>query len=115
MSLVLGTVDSDVASECHLSCPPLYLQRRCPPWTAVRTLCLKTELEKRKKEKWPLSLSAPLFKGDRVGTGLRGLQGVWCVVQVCFKGCYVCENVGECSVKPCLVDFFASGKSCGGV
>jgi len=79
----------------------------------LSTLCLETELEKRKKEKWRLSLSVPLVKGDRVGTGLRGLQGVWYVVQVCFEGCYVCENVGEGSVKPCFVEFF--GKSCGGV
>jgi len=30
-----------------------------------------------------------------------------------FEGCYVCENVGKGSVKPCLVNLF--GESCGGV
>jgi len=60
-----------------------------------------------------VSVSFVLVKGDRVRTGLRGLQGVWHVVQVCFEGCYVCENVGEGSVQPCLVNFF--GESCGGV
>jgi len=35
MSLVPGTLDSDVALECHLGCPPLYLQRWYPPWTAT--------------------------------------------------------------------------------
>jgi len=58
-------------------------------------------------------VSVPLVKGDRVGTGLGGLQGARHVVQVCFEGCYVCENVGKGSVKPCLVNFF--GESCGGV
>jgi len=43
-------------------------------------------------------MSVPLVKGDRVRTGLRGWQGLWYVVQVCFEGCYVCENVGEGSV-----------------
>ena len=40
MSLVPGTVDSDVALECIRSvtfaAPPLYLQRRGPPWTAAQ-------------------------------------------------------------------------------
>ena len=59
-------------------------------------------------------MSVPLVKGDRVGTLLRGWQGVWYVVQVCFEGCYVGEDVGEGSVEPrCLVELF--GKSCGGV
>ena len=49
-----------------------------------------------------LSVSFVLVKGGRVRTGLRGLQGVWHVVQVCFEGCYVCENVGEGSVQPRL-------------
>ena len=40
-------------------------------------------------------MSIPLVKGDRVRTGLRGWQGLWYVVQVCFEGCYVCENVGQ--------------------
>jgi len=30
-----------------------------------------------------------------------------------FEGCYVCENVGKGSVKPCLVNLF--GESCEGV
>ena len=59
-------------------------------------------------------MSVPLVKGDRVGTGLRGRQGLWYVVQVCFEGCYTGEDVGEGSVEPrCLVEFF--GESCGGV
>mmetsp|Transcript_67730 Transcript_67730/g.99072 ORF Transcript_67730/g.99072 Transcript_67730/m.99072 type:complete len:87 (+) Transcript_67730:177-437(+) len=57
-----------------------------------------------------LSVSFVLVKGGKVLTGLRGLQGVWHVVQVCFEGCYVCENVGEGSVQPRLVKFF--GESC---
>jgi len=65
------------------------------------------------KMKLCLSVSFVLVKGGRVGTGLRGLQGVWHVVQECFEGCYVCENVGEGSVQPCLVIFFE--ESCGGV
>jgi len=44
-------------------------------------------------------VSVPLVKGDRVGTGLRGWCGVWCVVQVCFEDCYV-KDVGEGSVEP---------------
>jgi len=39
MSLVPSTVDSDVVLECHLSCPLLYLQRRCPPWTVGEGAC----------------------------------------------------------------------------
>ena len=36
MSLVPGTVDLNVASECRLCCPPpLYVQRKCPPRTAA--------------------------------------------------------------------------------
>ena len=58
-------------------------------------------------------MSVPLVKGDRVRTGLRGWQGLWYVVQVCFEDRYVCENVGKGSVEPCLVKFFV--KSCGGV
>ena len=42
----------------------------------LRALCLETELEKEKKEKVHVSVSVPLVKGDRVWTGLRGLQGV---------------------------------------
>jgi len=34
------------------------------------------------------------------------LQGVWHVVEVCFEGCYVCEDVEEGSVQPRLVKFF---------
>ena len=44
-------------------------------------------------------MSVPLVKGDRVETGLRGWQGVWCVVQVCFEDCYVGKDVGEGSVE----------------
>ena len=36
-----------------------------------------------------LSVSVPLVKGDRAGTGLRGWYGVWCVVQVFFEDYYV--------------------------
>ena len=50
-------------------------------------------------------MSVPLVKGDRVGTGLRGWHGVWCVVQVCFEDYYVAKDVGEGSVEPCLVEF----------
>jgi len=57
----------------------------------LRALCLETELEKRKKEKVRSGLS--LDKGNRVGTRLRGLQGVGHVVEVCLEGCYVGENV----------------------
>ena len=60
-----------------------------------------------------LSVSFVLVEGHKVCTWLEGLQGVWRVVQVCFEGCYVCENVGEGSVQPCLVTFF--GEICGGV
>jgi len=35
MSLVPSPGDSDVAPECHLCCPPLYLRGRCPPWTSA--------------------------------------------------------------------------------
>ena len=58
-------------------------------------------------------MSVPLVKGGREGTGLRGWHVVWCVVQVCFKDCYVVKDVGEGSVEPCLVGFY--GKSWGGV
>jgi len=43
-------------------------------------------------------VSVPLVKGDRVGTGIRGWHGVWCVVQVCFEDCYVDKDVGCVSV-----------------
>jgi len=51
-------------------------------------------------------VSVPLVKGDRVGTGLRDWQGVWYVVQVCFKDYYVGEDVGEGSVEPVFGGFF---------
>ena len=35
LSLVPGTVDSDVDRSVTFADPPLYLQRRCPPWTAA--------------------------------------------------------------------------------
>jgi len=54
----------------------------------------------------------PLVKGDRVGTGPRGLQGARYVVHVCLEGCYVCENVVEGSVEPCFEEFF--GEYCEG-
>jgi len=60
-----------------------------------------------------LSVSFVLVERGTVRTGLRGLQGVWYVVWVCFEGCYVCENVGGGSVQPRLVKIF--GESCGGV
>ena len=41
----------------------------------LKALCLETEQEKRKKEMVSLSVSVPLVKGDRVKTGLGGLQG----------------------------------------
>jgi len=71
-----------------------------------------TGKKKKKNSLWWLSVSVPLVKGDRVGTGLRGWQGVWYAVQVCFEDCYVCENVGEGSVEPCLVKFL--GRVVGG-
>jgi len=77
----------------------------------LRALCLETELEKTRK-KVRFSVSVPLVKGDRVGTGLRGLQSVWHVVQVCLEGCYVCEDVVKGSVEPCLVEFL--GRLVGG-
>jgi len=42
----------------------------------LRALCIETVLEKRKKEKVCLSVSVPFVKGDRMGTWLRGLQGM---------------------------------------
>jgi len=39
-------------------------------------MCLETELENRKKEKLRLSVSVPLVKGNRVGTGLGGLPSI---------------------------------------
>jgi len=69
MSLVPGTVDSDVASECHSCCPPPFSYRGSVLLgRQLRALCLETELEKRKKKSGvSISLSLPLDKGDRVG------------------------------------------------
>jgi len=51
-SLVPGTVDSDVALECHLCCPPPCTYREGVfLGQQLSALCLETELEKRKKEK----------------------------------------------------------------
>jgi len=60
-----------------------------------------------------LSVSVPLVNRDRVGTGLKGLQGASHLVHVCLDCCYVCQSVVEGSVQPCLVDFF--WECCGGV
>jgi len=80
----------------------------------LRARYLETELEKKKEQKNVcLWVPVPLVKGDRVGTELRGLQGVWHAVQVCLEGCYICENAVKSSMEPCLVDFF--GESCGAV
>ena len=52
MSLVPGTVDSDVDRSVTFADPPLYLQRRCPPWTAAENLVtrhLNWKKEKRKR------------------------------------------------------------------
>jgi len=47
MSLVPGTVDSDVASECHLLlAPPFTYRGSVFLGQQLRTLCLETELEK---------------------------------------------------------------------
>ena len=51
-------------------------------------------------------MSVPLVKGVRVGTGLRWWYGVWCVVTVCLKNCYVAKDVREGSVEACLLEFF---------
>jgi len=73
---------------------------------------LNWKKEKKKSDGCPCLF--PLLRGTEWGlSAQRGFQGVWYVVQVCFEGCYVCEDVGEGSMKPCLVKFF--GKSCGGV
>jgi len=67
MSLVPGTVDSNVASECHLCCPPPLPTENCRQ--KLRTLCLENELEKRKKDSVVnMSMSVPRVKEDRVGT-----------------------------------------------
>jgi len=43
----------------------------------LRALCLETELEKgKRKGAVTVFVSVPLVKGDRVGTGVRGLQGM---------------------------------------
>ena len=68
MSLVAGTVDSNVVSKCHLCwTPPL------PTGLGqqLRTLCLESELGGEKKSGVRMSLSVPLDKGDRVGIGCR--------------------------------------------
>jgi len=70
MSLVPSTVDSNVALECHLCCPPLFTYGEVVLLgQQLRVLCLETELEKRKKKKGiSMTLSVPLDKGDRVKT-----------------------------------------------
>jgi len=50
-SLVPGTVDSDVASECHLCCSsPFTYGEGVLHGQQLRALCLETELEKRKRK-----------------------------------------------------------------
>ena len=102
LSLVPGTVDSNVALDCHLCSSPRYLLygEGILPGQQLRALFLETELEKRKKEKVCLSLSVSLIKGDRVRTKLIGRQGEGHVAQVCLKGGNVSQNVGESSVEP---------------
>jgi len=117
MSLLPGTVDSNVTSECHLCCPPSLPGKVSSVDSSWGLYASRLNCKKRKTGKVHLFVSVPLVKdlvkGDRVGTGLRGLQGVWHVVQVCLEGFYVCENVVDGSVEPWLVDFF--GERCGGV
>ena len=71
MSLVPGTVDPNVTSECHLCCPPpLHTDRgRVLLGRQLRTLCLETELGEKNKVGVSMSVSVPLAKGDRVRTG----------------------------------------------
>jgi len=52
--------------------PPLYLQRRCPPWTAAEGSVPRDWTGEKKKENLRSSVSVPLVKGDRVGPGLGG-------------------------------------------
>ena len=105
MSLVPGTVDSGVTSECHLCCSRSLPGEGVLVGQQLRALCLETELEKRKKENLRLSVSVSLDKGDRMGSGLKGLQGMRHVVQVCLEGCYVCvRDVVVGNLEPCLVE-----------
>jgi len=61
-----------------------------------------------RKKKWRLSLSAPLVKGDRVGAGLKGLQGVWYdKLYKCVSRAVIYVRMwGQGSLKPCSVNFF---------
>ena len=61
MSPVPSTVDSNVASECHLCFPPPFTYRGgVLLGRQLRALCLETDLEKRKEKKWvSISLSVP--------------------------------------------------------
>jgi len=94
MSLVPGTVDSNVALECHLCCPhPLPTEEDSgPPWTAPEALCLETEL---KKEKRKVLLAFPclypLIRGTESGRCSTGtfVYSV-CIVFMCTYGWWYC-------------------------
>ena len=75
MSLVPSTVDPDVTLECHLCCPPpLTYKGGVLLGQQLRTLCLETELEKRKKSCGCPCLF-PLLRGIEweLGQGGKGM------------------------------------------
>jgi len=78
MSLLPGTVDSDVATECHLSCPSPLHTEGVLRGQQLRALRLETELEKRKKKTGvSMPLSVPLGKSFFLSLVLKTQPNHW--------------------------------------
>jgi len=102
MSLVPDTRESDVVSECHLCCPPPLPTEKVSSVNTSWELCVsRLNWKKGKKMRYcRLFVSVPLGKGDRVGTGLRGWQGIFSrQCNICCQGKSPPWTTGENSVS----------------
>ena len=90
MSLVPGTVDSDVTSECHLCCPPHLPTEEVSSLDGSWGLCASRLKWKKIKMKVALAFPClfPLLRGTESGPGI--VQADWLTA---FSLC-ACVNMG---------------------
>jgi hypothetical protein len=105
MSLVPGTVHSDVTSECHLCCPPRLLTEEVSSVDGSWGLCASRLNWKKKKRKVLLAFPClyPLIRGTESGrcsTG-RFVCSV-CIVFVCTYGWWYCLGENFCLILICI-------------